>query len=76
MPKPGLFLFIFVFSHDKHSANLTINEKQIDGVLGTQTWDVSMVSANKPTELWRQPLKIILTSANYQVQTVHQHFLL
>ena len=27
MPKPGLFLFIFVFSHDKHSANLTINEK-------------------------------------------------
>ena len=35
--KPGLFLFLFsFFSHDKYSTN-TINEKSVDGMLGTQT---------------------------------------
>ena len=43
--KPGLFLFILFFSHDKYSTNLTINDKSIDGVLGTRTRGSRMVGA-------------------------------
>ena len=53
--KPGLFLFISFFSHDKYSTNLTINDKSIDGVLGTRTRGGRMVGADESTELWRHP---------------------
>ena len=38
-PNPASFLFIFVlFSHckDNYSTNLTINDKSVDGVLGSR----------------------------------------
>ena len=49
-------LFSF-FSHGKYSTNLTINDRSIDGVLGTQTWGGRIVGADESPELWRQPKK-------------------
>ena len=43
------------FSIEKCSTNYTVNDKSIDGVLGTQTQGVKMVGADKSTELWRYP---------------------
>ena len=57
--KPDLFSVFFVlFSHhkEKHSTNLTINCKSIDGVLGSQLWGGRMEGADESTELWRHPL--------------------
>ena len=45
-----------LFSYDKYSTNLTINDKSVDGVLGTQTRGGRMVGADEFTELWRHPL--------------------
>ena len=53
-PNPASFLFIFIlFSHcmDKYSTNLTINEKTVDGMLGSRTWGGRMEGADKSTEL-------------------------
>ena len=33
----------------------TINEKSIDGVLGTRTQGGRMIGAEESTELWRHP---------------------
>ena len=33
----------------------TINDKSVDGVLGTRTQGVRMVSGDESTELWRHP---------------------
>ena len=54
-PNQASFYLLSFFSHDKYSTN-TINDKSVDGVLGTQTQDGRMVGADKSTELWRQPL--------------------
>ena len=51
--KPGPFLF---FSHVKY---LTLNDKSINGVLGTRTRVGRMVGAYKSTELWRHPLVFV-----------------
>ena len=56
--KRPLFWFIFVlFSHgmDKYSTNLTINEKSVDGTLGSQTRGGRMEGADESTELWQHP---------------------
>ena len=54
--KPSLFFCLLsFFSHDKYSTN-TINEKSIEGVLGTRTRGGRMVCADESTELWRQPM--------------------
>ena len=50
-----LFVCFSFFSHNKYSRNITVNDKSIDGVLGTQTWGSRMVGADKSTELWRHP---------------------
>ena len=52
--RPLFDLFSF-FSHNKYSTN-TINDKSIDGVLGTQTGSSRMVGADESTELWWHPL--------------------
>ena len=49
-------LFSFL-SHDKNSTS-TINDKSVDGVLGTRTRGSRMVGADKSTELWRRPHKL------------------
>ena len=46
---------LFRSFHDKYSTNLTLDEKSVDGVLGTQTRGSRMVGAVKSTELWQHP---------------------
>ena len=42
---------------DKYSTNFTINDKSIDGVLGSRTQGGMMEGADESTELWRHPKK-------------------
>ena len=58
--RPLFDLFSF-FSHDKYSTN-TINEKSIDGVLGTWTWGGRMVGKDESTELRRHPSIVFIIS--------------
>ena len=53
-PLFGLFSF-FSQRKDKYSTNFTINEKSIDGVLGSRTQGGMMEGAVESTELWRHP---------------------
>ena len=60
--KPGLFLVYFhSFSQhkDKYSTNFTINDKSIDGVLGSRTRGGMMEGADESTELWQHPFGFI-----------------
>ena len=52
-PNPASFCLFLIFSQDNYSTKLTINDKSIDGVFGTQTWDGRMVGAEESAELWR-----------------------
>ena len=54
--RPILFIFV-LFSHckDKYSTNLTINDKSIDGVLGSRTQGGRMEGTDESTELWWHP---------------------
>ena len=64
-PNPASFLFIFVlFSHrtDKYSTSLTINEKSLDGMLGSRTRGSRMEGADESTELWRHPMRRFIVS--------------
>ena len=62
MGQNGLFclFFILVFSHEKCSTNLTINDKSMDGVLGSRTRGGRIVGADKSTELSWHPTKVQL----------------
>ena len=51
-PTRPLFVYFCSFHMNKCSTN-TINEKSIDGVLGTRTRGSRMVGADKSTELWQ-----------------------
>ena len=51
-----LFIFIIFTMQDKYCTNLTINSKNIDGVLETQTQGGRMVGADESTELCRHPI--------------------
>ena len=54
-PNPASFC-LFSFSLRTNIAQiLTINEKSIDGVLGTQTRGGRLVGTDKSTDLWRTP---------------------
>ena len=55
-PNPASFCLFLFLSHDKYSTNLTINDKSIEGVCGTQTRDGRMVGADETTELWWHPI--------------------
>ena len=44
-----LFVYLPFFSHDKYSTNLTTNDKNVDGVLGTRAWSARMVGADEST---------------------------
>ena len=45
--KLGLFFCLFsFFSHEKYSKNWTVNDKSVDGVLGTRTRSGRMEVAN------------------------------
>ena len=52
-----LFAFFHSFSQhkDKYSTNFTINDKSIDGVLGSRTRGGMMEGADESTELWQHP---------------------
>ena len=49
-----LFVYFSLLLHDKYSTN-TINEKRVNGMLGTQTQGGRMVGADASTELLRHP---------------------
>ena len=53
-PWASFCLFLF-FSHDKYSTDLTISDKNVDGVLGIRTQGRRMVVADKTTVLWWPP---------------------
>ena len=53
-PLFGLFSF-FSQCKDKYSTKFIINDKSIDGVLGSQTRDGMMEGADESTELWQHP---------------------
>ena len=59
-PNPASFFIFVLFSHgmDKHSTNLTINEKSVDGMLGSRGG--RMEGADESTELRRHPKKAFL----------------
>ena len=62
---------------DKFSTNLTINDKSVDGMLGSQTRGGRMEGADESTELWVLPNQSILTS-DFQIPIKarsHWHFL-
>ena len=48
---------IFNYFCSFHMTNLTIHDKSIDGLLGTQTWGSMMVGTDESTELWHHPWK-------------------
>ena len=48
----SLFVLFSFFSHDNYIAN-TVNDKSVDGVLGTRTRGSRMVGADDSNELWR-----------------------
>ena len=54
-PHQAYFCLFLFFSHhmDKFSTKLTINDKSIDGVLGSLTRGGRMEGADKSIELWR-----------------------
>ena len=54
-PNPASFGLFSFFSPDKCSTN-TINDKSVDGVLGTRTRGGRMVGADESTELYRHPM--------------------
>ena len=54
-PNPASFCLVLFFSRNKYITNFTINEKSVDGVLGTQTRGGKMVGADESTGLWRHP---------------------
>ena len=56
--KLGLFLFIFILfpdRMDKYSTNLTINDKIVNVMLGSETRGGRMEGAEEFTELCRHP---------------------
>ena len=50
-----LFVYLFLFFSQEKYSTKTINDKSVDGVLGTQTQGGSMVGTDESTELWRNP---------------------
>ena len=62
-PLFGLFL-LYSQCKDKYSTNFTINDKSIDGVLGSQALGGMMEGADESTELCRHPLQNNLDNGN------------
>ena len=53
-PNPASLSLFSFFLHDKYRTN-TVNDKSVDGVLGTRIWGGRMVGTDKSTEPWRHP---------------------
>ena len=65
-----LFIFIIFTMQDKYCTNLTINGKNIDGVLETQTQGGRMVGADESTELCRHPINCLSRYLNHSTSTL------
>ena len=53
---PTIFVYFRSFNRKKCSTVLTLNNKSVDGVLGTQTRGGNMVGADESIELWWHPM--------------------
>ena len=51
----GQTLFVYFRSFHNEKTNLTLIDKSVDGVFGTQTQGGMMEGADQSTGLWRQP---------------------
>ena len=53
----SLFLYFcsFLTMQDRYSTHLTVNDKSIDGMLGSQTRGSRMEGADESNEIWRHP---------------------
>ena len=60
-PNQASFVYFRSFhnARTKYSTNLTINDKSIDGVLGSQTQGGRMEGADESTEQWRHCLSML-----------------
>ena len=71
MPIPASFLFHNAMTNT-YSINLTINDKSVEGVLGTRNRGSRMEAADESTDLWRHvcvrgiPFDINLSSRSEQ----------
>ena len=54
--EPTIFVYFRSFDRKKCSTVLTLNNKSVDGVLGTQTRGGNMVGADESIELWWHPM--------------------
>ena len=61
-PLFGFYFRSFSQHKDKYSTNFTINDKSIDGALGSRTRGGMMEGVDESTELWRHPYKIIVAT--------------
>ena len=57
--KPGHFFVYFRSFHKTNIAQicLKVNDKSVDGVLGTRTQGGRMIGIDESTKLWRHPIK-------------------
>ena len=71
-----LFVYFRTFHNEKtnaYSTNLTVNDKSIDGALGTRTRGGRTEGADESTELWRNPLFRCLSFAEVLTSMENLH---
>ena len=56
---PAAFCLFSSLSHEKYCIQ-TINDRSVDGVLGTRTRGGRMVGADESTEIWRHPTDLFV----------------
>ena len=61
-PNPASFCLFSFFSQHKYIANLILNYESVYGVLGTGTQGGKKVGEDKSTELWWQPVILLIVS--------------
>ena len=62
-PTPASFCLFSFFSHGKYSTN-TINDKSVDGVLGTRTQASKIIGTDDSTKLWLIQIWLMLVTVH------------
>ena len=75
-PNPATFCLLLSFSrYNDNVAQLTINGKRVDGMLGIRIWDPRMEDADKSTELWlpHELFELFWVEDNFVRRSWRQH---